>query len=557
VKKTLLALAFLLALASSASAQEKYNCEGDGPLPAPCASAPTGKGSRLTGAAVTAAAEPSLTAAAAATSPQHVGESGINFDEPNDVRFIRDQQPGQLDTQCRPGVITINLPVTRVISKTDGVPDALVQGGYISETAKLRMPVYDVDVNGREGAPPEVDRISINGVPLGQLTGNDNIWKRNEFDVPIRAVRFAKWNGVGQDPTPGDNVIEIAVSVLGGGWCTAVDWVELSFKATSPIVMIHGNASNPGFFDRQGFTGELQRQGLLFENSVTLPTAQVANNAGELDRQIPGIVRSFGVDSVHFIAHSKGGLDSREYLANYQPRHQKEFKVLSLTTLSTPHNGTTGADLLEARETAARITAEIQYANFPTWTQTIAERMQMDEGRRNLTTTWANSWNGGNLERLAALDLTYSTVAADADTNGNAEIDRNPDEYAELRQEDQQLAGLEGSYLGLGSQAARRGVNALYQFHRTVTGVEIQYRQRGNRTVATLRGVRPGVNIRNDVLVTEPSGLGEGTLAPRVRNRVTFAGPQGRNHSNVANGATAQIATAWIALIEREKGDLK
>lgn len=557
MKNTLLILAFLLTLMSSASAQDKSNCEGDGPYPEPCPSPSSAVKEDIAPASAMSAEAAVPAMLAASSTVQHVGESGISFDQPTDVRFIRDQQPGQLDTQCRDGVIRINLPVTRVISRAGGVPDQLVQNGYISETAKLRMPVYDIDMEGRPGAPPEVDRISINGVALGQLTGAHNTWKRNEFDVPIRSVRFATYNGVGQEPTPGDNVIEIAVSVLGGGWCTAVDWVELSFKATSPVVLIHGNASNPGFFDRQGFAGELQNQGILYDNSVTLPTSSVANNGNQLDQQIPNIVKSFGVDSVHFVAHSKGGLDSREYLALYQPRHQEKFKVLSLTTLSTPHNGTTGADLLQARESAAQIASEIEYRNFPTFTQTIAERMGMDDGRRNLTTTWVHTWTGGNLSRLAALDVSFNTVAADADTNNNARIDRNPDEYAELRQEDASLADLEDDYMGLGSQFARRGVNALYQYHRTVTGIQIQYRREGSRTVARLTGIRPGVNILNDVLVTEPSGHGEGTFGPRVRNRVTFSGPQGRNHSNVANGGVAQTVVPWIIGVEREKGDLK
>lgn len=488
---------------------------------------------------------------------EHVGESGINFEQPTDARFIRDQQPGQLDTQCRPGVITINLPVTRVISKTDGVPDALVQNGYISETAKLRMPVYDIDMNG--GPPPEVDLITFNGVPLGQLTGANSTWKSNEFDVPIRAVRFGKYNGAGQDPTPGDNVIEIKIATLGGGWCTAVDWVELSFKATSPIILIHGNGSDGAFFARRGFTRELDRQGLLYDNSINMvPSANyVANNAAELNRQIPSIVRGLGVDSVHFVVHSKGGLDSRMYLAGYQPGHEKQFKVLSLTSLGTPHNGSPGADLLVSRRNAINIGAtKIEYdKNFPRFTQTLAERLQVDEGKENLTMTWVQAFNAGNVNGLKGVDTVFNTVAGDADTDGDAKINRDPDEYADLRAEDPSLEAADNEFGG--TFKTRFVINAAYQFLRSFSGVNVEYQRKDGKLVAKLVGLRTSAPLRNDVLVQEPSGHGEGSIGGRVRNRITFFGAQGRNHANIANEGVAVTVIPWIIGIERERGDLK
>jgi triacylglycerol lipase len=67
------------------------------------------------------------------------------------------------------------------------------------------------------------------------------------------------------------------------------------------------------------------------------PTAGVAQRAGELlallDRVSPG-------EPVHLIAHSLGGLDSR-YLISKLGRADR---VLSLTTLGTPHRGTAFAD---------------------------------------------------------------------------------------------------------------------------------------------------------------------------------------------------------------------
>jgi triacylglycerol lipase len=67
------------------------------------------------------------------------------------------------------------------------------------------------------------------------------------------------------------------------------------------------------------------------------PTASVAARAAELkvflDREAPG-------ESVHLIAHSMGGLDSRYMIS----RLDMAGRVLSLTTLGTPHRGTAFAD---------------------------------------------------------------------------------------------------------------------------------------------------------------------------------------------------------------------
>ena len=64
---------------------------------------------------------------------------------------------------------------------------------------------------------------------------------------------------------------------------------------------------------------------------------------------IPTVATSFGVDSVHLVTHSKGGLDARDYLANYQSQFDDQFEILSLTTLGGPHNGSALADLVELR----------------------------------------------------------------------------------------------------------------------------------------------------------------------------------------------------------------
>ncbi len=116
-------------------------------------------------------------------------------------------------------------------------------------------------------------------------------------------------------------------------------------KLRAPILLVHGLLG----YDEvrllrwrlaSYFPGipELFRQG---ENRVLLsrvsPTAGVADRAAQLkaflDRELPG-------EAVHILAHSMGGLDAR-YLIS---RLGMSRRVLSLTTIGTPHRGTAFAD---------------------------------------------------------------------------------------------------------------------------------------------------------------------------------------------------------------------
>jgi hypothetical protein len=47
----------------------------------------------------------------------------------------------------------------------------------------------------------------------------------------------------------------------------------------SPIIFIHGNNSDGGFFDRQHFTDALKAQHLVYDNSITMKTNTRAAHA--------------------------------------------------------------------------------------------------------------------------------------------------------------------------------------------------------------------------------------------------------------------------------------
>lgn len=72
------------------------------------------------------------------------------------------------------------------------------------------------------------------------------------------------------------------------------------------------------------------------------PTAGIARRAETLGEQI---LEAFPKEPVHVVAHSMGGLDARELLADPSWAGQ----VLSLTTIGTPHLGSSLADFAQMR----------------------------------------------------------------------------------------------------------------------------------------------------------------------------------------------------------------
>lgn len=117
-------------------------------------------------------------------------------------------------------------------------------------------------------------------------------------------------------------------------------------RVRAPIVLVHGllgfNQLGTGAFRVEYFRGV--RQALLDAgNRVPEPphlsaTRGIRERAVELkqylDHAVPG-------ESVHLLAHSMGGLDARYLISGLN----QAARVLTLTTLGTPHRGTAVADV--------------------------------------------------------------------------------------------------------------------------------------------------------------------------------------------------------------------
>ena len=297
----------------------------------------------------------SFAVTAAATA--HVGTSPFAPPEGTDTTFVVDDASG-LDTGCtfrNGGPLVFSIQVTRNF----GDRDKLQANNLIKAT--LRMPAYDVDFNGGGTTyNPERDRVLFNGhvVPSEFLTGDNNIWILNSFTIEGDWINFADENG-----NPGINTIEIQIDTANPNdevWCTAIDWAALTIEAPRPVLLIHGinpiPGSNPTAAWANVWKPNLQNLGIPVDD-INLSTGLVAldsiqNNSVKISTKIEALLDKWGVDKVNIVAHSKGGLDSRDYIENHNT-------VEVLAQMGTPNAGSPLADAIQAGTLSASIATGI------------------------------------------------------------------------------------------------------------------------------------------------------------------------------------------------------
>ena len=495
----------------------------------------------------------------------HSGSGPIWQGQASDVKFIIDKG-ATLDTHCRfrnEGQIEIEIPINRVVGEVDSdgkliSAPKLIQSGLLSPTASLEIPIYDVD------QPKEIDEVWFNGIRQGNLMGGDGIWELNRFEIPIEQVKFPQHHYPGA-PQPAINTIIIQIDTMSiePTWCTSVDWVALSFKTMSPIILIQDAYLDEDFFSRYGFTDLLQQKRLLFDNSINMAVNTIKDNGMTLNSYLNQLIESFGVDSIHLIAHSQSGLDAREYLANYQHQHNEKLTVLSYTSLGTPHNGSVLADIVMHRAMVIE-NERHQFQDSPAFTETAVQVSGLNKQIPDLTTSATALFNFINIPRLPSNSIV-NTVAADVDSNNNGQIDRDqPDEYFELREENQPLKNIDNqTVMGVGHQHSRFVVDVPYQLLRHTTQAKISYKyqisdpHQSRHWLATLVDIPNPVPLKNDVWVTFPSAQGQDAINNYTTNTVSFTGGSSKNHASIADTDVAKTVMTWLIEIEKKTGDLQ
>jgi hypothetical protein len=278
-----------------------------------------------------------------------------------------------LDTGCTfrsGGPLEIRLPIGRYVGEVDAngnlTSDAisnLVDRGLLPRTLTLTMPAFDIDFNANVSSfEPERDRVFFNGERVDQLapgnneylTGENGIWVLNSFQIPIEKVRFPAEGQVDNAP---DNEIRIDIDVANVSrelWCMAVDWVAIkSLEAWRPVLLAHGVFSDgnawsdwEGFLSDDGIGYDVITMDGILDIGFIQGLGSFKKNAQQIDAKVDEMKQRFGVDKIHIAAHSKGGLDTREYL-------RSNDDIEKLMMIGTPNAGSPIADLITTVSTIA------------------------------------------------------------------------------------------------------------------------------------------------------------------------------------------------------------
>lgn len=111
-----------------------------------------------------------------------------------------------------------------------------------------------------------------------------------------------------------------------------------------PLLMVHGMGFRDNkFLNYWGRIPEkLEKIGCKIYYGNQDSNADIETNGTILQKRIDEILNETGADKLNILAHSKGGLDCRYAISTLGAAD----KVASLTTISTPHNGSKSVDLL-------------------------------------------------------------------------------------------------------------------------------------------------------------------------------------------------------------------
>ena len=125
-------------------------------------------------------------------------------------------------------------------------------------------------------------------------------------------------------------------------------------RVNYPIVLMHGFGT-VGSIWRNGHMHDLAMQlrshGVIAYAPNVPPYSPVPERAAIWQQRLEHVLAETGAEKVNIIAHSMGGLDAR-YLISVNRFHKR---VASLTTVATPHHGSSIASFPGTAGQAARM----------------------------------------------------------------------------------------------------------------------------------------------------------------------------------------------------------
>jgi len=464
--------------------------------------------------------------------------------------------------------------------------------------------------SGGAGIPRgQTHRFFLNGHELGSSAGDASLieqqtqgfWIRKVYTVPIEWLHFPRRGdpegrfASERAPVGGDNPVRVTIAPVAGEevWCTVVKPWTVRVTGMSPVVMIHCNDCLATLWEQVGFKTYLDSINVPNDNSIQLPhtldnfpkpncngfadvrIASFRGNAAIIENRLSRILESFGANSVHLVAHSKGGLDSREWLATYSRRHNNKngFNVLSLTTADTPHRGSAHADAQMAWEQVGWTGLLDEFLNGPPDPGGLMADLGhsltgVNCGKPFLTTQNVNgAFNPANVPLLPA-DVVYQAISADADNDGDGHMflahaglvgipfDNVADipEWGGLTYADSSLK----SVAEYDPPVAAKVADTMYHFLKDVGSVSVQATVGfkfvfpfGFVPVYGTSIVEEGTGGRNDTAVTIESASGPPGGA--FKHILSFVGANGRDHVAVIDDGVAAAVVPYLLLVEQQR----
>jgi pimeloyl-ACP methyl ester carboxylesterase len=297
-----------------------------------------------------------------------VGFSGIDPPKFGESVFVADQADA-LDVShavnAANPVVTACIQTTRCVGAVDDEGflrdvDFRVERGFLAGTLVLtvRGAMGGVDVGGLLGkdrldVEVVLHRGSAHPVSLGRMEGGFfNTWENYRLDVPIGAVKFpadpcpdlgaTQTCGLECVPRPNEVSFVFSGSALppgnSRGMSFSIDWLSLEPKAglelaSRPILFVHGWTGSSLSWEDSAWTDTVLFEGVPFHVIEIPPDGRVASNGALVTAAVQDLARRLGVERIAIVAHSKGGVDSREHV-----RAHDDVEVLIM--IGTPNAGT-------------------------------------------------------------------------------------------------------------------------------------------------------------------------------------------------------------------------
>lgn len=354
--------------------------------------------------------------------PSHVGKSPFSFDTintPSNTFVVSDKGQDNDVYILRDDAKTFDLQFSLKIDRYVGDVAKLKENKLISDKFIISMPVFDVDnesvlqdcdYDGElDHLAAEIDEVYFNGEPIGFLSGSNELWSENTFEMDISKLNLPTSPG-----EVSENLVQIRIDIgnenveLSSGaigcqkWAVEVDYVTLEYQVADPVLFLPGMGGSDSAFKNSGYIQVVEDLGLPYliveHDHYPEKNACINNDAGsikEFGGEILNAAKEFSEmyknNNFNLIAHSKGGLDARYfvYLTNNSnvlvengvmdgSVILKPMNVNSLVSHGSPFYGTILADAIKFDQIKYSIAPKILFADICDITIDMATKFSED-----------------------------------------------------------------------------------------------------------------------------------------------------------------------------------